>query len=84
MRSRMSKLECSPLHQVFPLKRLHMPLRDGKQAACLDRDNSESVIDLKINLSESVLILTIMSEKIIESMIKYICAFMKVDTCSIA
>lgn len=63
MRSRMSKLECSPLHQVFPLKRHHLPLRDEKRAACLDQDNSESVIDLKKKLSESVLILTIMSEK---------------------
>lgn len=64
MRSRMSKLECSPLHQVFPLKRHHLPLSDEKRAACLDRDNSESVIDLKEKkLSESVLILTIMSEK---------------------
>lgn len=80
MRSRMSKLECSPLHQVFPLKRHHLPLSDEKRAACLDRDNSESVIDLKKKLSESVLILTIMSEKIIESMIKYMCAFMKVDS----
>lgn len=63
MRSRMSKLECSPLHQVFPLKRHHLPLSDEKRAACLDRDNSESVIDLKEKkLSESVLILTIMSE----------------------
>lgn len=66
MRSRMSKLECSPLHQVFPLKRHHLPLRDEKRAACLDQDNSESVIDLKKKqLSESVLILTIMSEKIL-------------------
>lgn len=64
MRSRMSKLECSPLHQVFPLKRHHLSLRDEKRAACLDQDNSESVIDLKKKqLSESVLILTIMSEK---------------------
>lgn len=63
MRSRMSKRECSPLHQVFPLKRHHLPLRDEKRAACLDQDNSESVIDLKKKLSESVLILTIMSEK---------------------
>lgn len=65
MRSRMSKLECSPLHQVFPLKRHHLPLRDEKRAACLDQDKSESVIDLKKKLSESVLILTIMSEKIL-------------------
>lgn len=77
MRSRMSKLECSPLHQVFPLKRHHLPLRDEKRAACLDQDNSESVIDLKKKkLSESVLILTIMSEKkFIESMIKYVCIY---------
>lgn len=81
MRSRMSKLECSPLHQVFPLKRHHLPLSDEKRAACLDRDNSESVIDLKEKtFRECSNFNNYVRKKIIESMIKYMCAFMKVDS----
>lgn len=81
MRSRMSKLECSPLHQVFPLKRHHLPLRDEKRAACLDQDNSESVIDLKKKtFRECSNFNNYVRKKFIESMIKYMCAFMKVDS----
>lgn len=62
MHSRISKHECSPLQQVFPLKR-HLPLSDAKRAACPGRDNLESAIKKKTFHECSVLIFTIMSEK---------------------
>lgn len=62
MHSRISKHECSPLQQVFPLKR-HLPLSDAKRAACPGRDNLESAITKKNFHECSVLIFTIMSEK---------------------